>query len=156
MGAGSPLAPSLLNVTSVTGANAAKNGAVVLLGQLESQGVDCIFASPIAVVAPVREALARRGNDTKPRYFRCRHELLAVSLASGYYKATGSFSCQWFYKQEGAQLRLARHRESGQALWRRIQNSGSSGSSPSRTRPAASRNCVDWLACCSAAMPSRK
>ncbi|MDT5303563.1 MAG: hypothetical protein QOG79_6885 [Mycobacterium sp.] len=40
--------------------------------------------------------------------------------------------------------------------WRRIQNSGSPGSSPSRTRPAASRNCVDWLACCSAAMPSRK
>jgi len=25
----------------------------------------------------------------KLRYFRCRHELLAVSLASGYYKATG-------------------------------------------------------------------
>jgi acetolactate synthase-1/2/3 large subunit len=40
-------------------------------------------------MAPVWEALARRGNDMKPRYFRCRHELLAVSLASGYYKATG-------------------------------------------------------------------
>jgi len=35
------------------------------------------------------EALARRGIDMKLRYFRCRHELLAVSLASGYYKATG-------------------------------------------------------------------
>lgn len=73
----------------MTGANAAKNGAEVLLAQLESQGVDCIFASPIAVMAPVWEALARRGNDMKLRYFRCRHELLAVSLASGYYKATG-------------------------------------------------------------------
>ena len=67
----------------------AKNGAEVLLEQLESQGVDCIFASPIAVMAPVWEALARRGNDMKLRYFRCRHEMLAVSLASGYYKATG-------------------------------------------------------------------
>jgi len=40
-------------------------------------------------MAPVWEALARRGNDMKLRYFRCRHELLAVSLASGFYKATG-------------------------------------------------------------------
>jgi acetolactate synthase-1/2/3 large subunit len=69
--------------------NSVKNGAEVLLAQLESQGTDCIFASPIAVMAPVWEALARHGDDTKVRYFRCRHELLAVTLASGYYKATG-------------------------------------------------------------------
>ena len=68
------------------------NGAEVLLEQLESQGVDCIFASPIAVMAPVWEALARRENEMKLRYFRCRHELLAVSLASGYYKASGRTS----------------------------------------------------------------
>src|ERR1700754_1041218 len=67
----------------------AKNGADGLLEQLESGGVDCVFASPIAVMAPVWEGVARRGEDTKLRYFRCRHELLAVSLASGYYKATG-------------------------------------------------------------------
>ncbi|MBV8347097.1 MAG: hypothetical protein JOZ49_06035 [Mycolicibacterium sp.] len=73
----------------MTDTNSAKTGAEVLLEQLESQGVDCIFASPIAVMAPVWEALARRGNDMRLRYFRCRHELLAVSLASGYYKATG-------------------------------------------------------------------
>ena len=65
------------------------NGADVLLQQLESQGVDCVFASPIAVMAPIWEALARRGNDLNLSYFRCRHELLAVGLASGYYKATG-------------------------------------------------------------------
>lgn len=88
MGTGWPWPPSLLNVTSVTG-DAAKNGAEVLLAQLQSQGVDCIFASPIAVMAPVWEALARRADDMTLRYFRCRHELLAVSLASGYYKATG-------------------------------------------------------------------
>ncbi|BBX98274.1 thiamine pyrophosphate-binding protein [Mycobacterium lacus] len=69
--------------------NGPKNGSEVLLEQLKTQGVDCIFASPIAVMAPIWEALARRGDDAKPRYFRCRHELLAVSLASGYYKATG-------------------------------------------------------------------
>jgi len=89
MGAGSPVAPWLPIVTSVTDTNSAKSGAEVLLEQLESQGVDCIFASPIAVMAPVWEALARHGNDMALRYFRCRHELLAVSLASGYYKATG-------------------------------------------------------------------
>jgi acetolactate synthase-1/2/3 large subunit len=73
----------------VTDTDSAKNGADILLKQLESQGVDCIFASPIAVMAPIWEALARRGNDMRLRYFRCRHELLAVNLASGYYKATG-------------------------------------------------------------------
>ena len=66
-----------------------QTGAEVLLEQLECQGVECIFASPIAVMAPVWEALARHGNEMNLRYFRCRHELLAVSLASGYYKATG-------------------------------------------------------------------
>jgi acetolactate synthase-1/2/3 large subunit len=67
----------------------AGNGADVLLRQLEQQGVDCIFASPIAVMAPVWESLARRGEAARPHYFRCRHELLAVGLAAGYYKATG-------------------------------------------------------------------
>ena len=43
-------------------------------------------------MAPIWEALVRRGNDMKLRYFRCRHELLAVSLASGSYKATGRSS----------------------------------------------------------------
>jgi acetolactate synthase I/II/III large subunit len=89
MGAGSPVAGWLPNVTCVRDTHSAKNGAEVLLQQLESQGVECIFASPIAVMAPVWEALARRGSDMTLRYFRCRHELLAVSLASGYYKSTG-------------------------------------------------------------------
>jgi acetolactate synthase I/II/III large subunit len=73
----------------MTDADSAKNGAELLLEQLERQGVECIFASPIAVLAPLWEALTRRGADIAPGYFRCRHEMLAVSLASGYYKATG-------------------------------------------------------------------
>lgn len=70
-------------------ANPVKNGAEVLLEQLGSHGVNCIFASPIAVMAPIWEVLARRQDDMALRYFRCRHELLAVGLASGYYKASG-------------------------------------------------------------------
>ena len=69
--------------------NPIKNGAEVLLEQLDLKGADCIFASPIAVMAPIWEALARRENELNLPYFRCRHELLAVSLACGYYKATG-------------------------------------------------------------------
>jgi len=68
------------------------NGAEVILELLRTHGVDHIFASPIAVMAPVWEALARRrerGGGETPRYLQCRHESLAVSLASGYYKATG-------------------------------------------------------------------
>ena len=41
--------------------NSAKTGAEVFLEQLECQGVECIFASPIAVMAPIWEALARHG-----------------------------------------------------------------------------------------------
>lgn len=68
------------------------NGAEVILELLRTQGTDCIFASPIAVMAPLWEALAQRrarGEEERPRYLQCRHESLAVSLASGYYKATG-------------------------------------------------------------------
>ncbi len=40
--------------------NGPQNGSEVLLDQLNAQGVDCIFASPIAVMAPIWEALSRR------------------------------------------------------------------------------------------------
>ena len=65
MGAGSRRAPWLPNVIGVTGTKSSKNGAEVLLAQLESQSVDCIFASPIAVMAPIWEALARRGSAVR-------------------------------------------------------------------------------------------
>lgn len=68
------------------------SGAEVILEELRLHGIDCLFASPIAVMAPLWEALARRrerGAPDLPRYLRCRHESLAVSLASGYYKASG-------------------------------------------------------------------
>jgi len=69
-----------------------QNGAEVILELLTTHGIDCVFASPIAVMAPLWEALAdRRERDAPdtPRYLQCRHESLAVAVASGYYKATG-------------------------------------------------------------------
>ncbi len=71
---------------------APRTGADLVLDVLQAHGVDCIFASPIAVMAPLWEALAarrERGAAERPRYLRCRHELLAVSAAAGYYRATG-------------------------------------------------------------------
>jgi acetolactate synthase-1/2/3 large subunit len=50
--------------------NPVKNGTEVLLEQLESQGLGCIFASPITVMAPIWEVLARRGGNLQLRYFR--------------------------------------------------------------------------------------
>jgi acetolactate synthase I/II/III large subunit len=68
------------------------NGAEALLELFREQGTDYIFCSPIAAWAPLWEALAKRKatkNVETPTYFNVRHEILAVGLASGYYKATG-------------------------------------------------------------------
>jgi len=68
------------------------NGAEAILEFLRIQGTEFIFCSPIAVWAPLWEALAKRhekGEPDSPRYLNCRHEMLAVGLASGFYKATG-------------------------------------------------------------------
>lgn len=68
------------------------NGAEALLELFRIQGTDYIFCSPIAAWAPLWEALAKRKatrNIETPKYFNCRHEILAVGLAAGYYKATG-------------------------------------------------------------------
>jgi acetolactate synthase I/II/III large subunit len=68
------------------------NGAEALLELFRTQGTDYIFCSPIAAWAPLWEALAKRQATTNietPKYLNCRHEILAVGLASGYYKATG-------------------------------------------------------------------
>jgi hypothetical protein len=62
----------LPNVARVTDPCSVKNGAEVLLEQFESQGVDCVFASPVAVMTPVWEALAPRA----------RHALAVFPLPS--------------------------------------------------------------------------
>jgi len=65
------------------------NGAAMLLDLFEADEIDCVFASPIAAMAPIWEELARRADSIRFRYLRCRHELLAVAAASGYYQITG-------------------------------------------------------------------
>jgi len=68
------------------------SGGEALLELFKIQGVDFIFCSPLSVWAPLWEALAKQkeiGKTETPRYINCRHEILAVGLASGYYKATG-------------------------------------------------------------------
>ena len=68
------------------------SGAEALLELFRTQETDYIFCSPIAAWAPLWEALAKRDSTTNietPKYLNCRHEILAVGLAAGYYKATG-------------------------------------------------------------------
>ena len=67
-------------------------GAEAILEVLRIHGTEFLFCSPIAAWAPLWEALAQRREATgveSPRYVNCRHEVLAVGLASGFYKATG-------------------------------------------------------------------
>lgn len=47
----------------MTDADSAEIGAELLLDQLEHQGVECVLASPIVVLALLWEALTRRGTD---------------------------------------------------------------------------------------------
>jgi acetolactate synthase-1/2/3 large subunit len=67
------------------------HGGKALVKVFEQAGFDYIFSSPGTEWPPVWEALAEaqeRGNN-RPRYINCRHEALAVAMASGYTKATG-------------------------------------------------------------------
>ncbi|MDG2013202.1 MAG: thiamine pyrophosphate-binding protein, partial [Pirellulaceae bacterium] len=69
-----------------------KNGGDAILDVLAQYGIDYLFTSPIAALAPLWEAFAKRRRDQPesiPQYVNCRHELLAVSAAIGHYKSTG-------------------------------------------------------------------
>ena len=72
------MVPSLFNVTNVTGANTAENGAEVLLAQSESDGVNRIFAlhSPGTDFVPVFELLSTV-HDTLPDDAMCVDEIPA-------------------------------------------------------------------------------
>lgn len=63
----------------------------VLLEGLLAHNVEYIFSSPGSEWPPVWEALAKRQalEEPVPTYINCRHEELAVGLASGYAKTTG-------------------------------------------------------------------
>ena len=66
------------------------HGGKALVQLFERSGVDYIFSSPGTEWPPVWEALAEaRERGERLRYINCRHEALAVAIASGYTKVTG-------------------------------------------------------------------
>lgn len=83
----SPLDPPQDNVAQSTAASAAE----VLLTTLKSQGVDYFICNPGTDFPSIVEAFSApgRANDSIPEPMVVPHENLAVSLAHGYYLATG-------------------------------------------------------------------
>ncbi len=70
-------------------------GGDAIVNILAEYGIECLFTSPIAALAPLWESLAKKYKDNTnaiPRYYNCRHEVIAVSLAIGYYKSTGKMA----------------------------------------------------------------
>ncbi len=69
---------------------------------LADQRHDCIFASPIAVMAPLWEALAarrERGDPEVPPLFPVPSRDAGCFAASGYYKATGRAQAADWYRR---------------------------------------------------------
>jgi acetolactate synthase-1/2/3 large subunit len=62
-----------------------------ILELFESHGVEDIFCSPGSEWPPMWEALSNRRNSGQemPRYYNCRHEILAVSAAGAYHHVSG-------------------------------------------------------------------
>src|SRR5262245_59910306 len=91
------------------------NGAESLLKALRSMGVERIFASPGSDWAPLWDALAKPWAPGEiPEYISVRHEETAVSMASGYAKATGKLPAVVLHTTVGAlhaamTLRIALH-----------------------------------------------
>lgn len=87
-----------------------QNGAEVILELLQSNGIDCIFASPIAVMAPLGEALAarrERGEPEVPRYFQCSISYGGKSI----YVAEGRSNKQFEWSAGGEFRMSVRHYE---------------------------------------------
>ncbi len=67
--------------------------AEVYLAQLARRGVEYVFANAGTDFAPIIEALAGQSGGTKyPRFITVPHENLAMSMAYGYYRATGKIA----------------------------------------------------------------
>ncbi len=56
---------------------------------LKDMGVDYIAFNPGSTFRGIHESLVNYGNNSKPKIITCCHEYIAVSIAQGYYKATG-------------------------------------------------------------------
>ena len=67
--------------------------AEVYLAQLGRRGVEYVFANAGTDFAPIIEALSRRtGNVRYPRFITVPHENVAMSMAYGYYRASGKMA----------------------------------------------------------------
>ncbi len=70
---------------------------------LRRMGVERIYASPGSDWAPVWEALAgKHAPDSVPQYISVRHEETAVSMASGYARASGKLPAVMLHTTVGA------------------------------------------------------
>jgi thiamine pyrophosphate-dependent acetolactate synthase large subunit-like protein len=94
------------------------NGAQALVEVLARHGVEHLFCSPGSEWPPLWEELARRqaASEPAPAYLNIRHEILAVSMAAGYHKATGRLPAVLLHTTVGVlsgamALRAARHEE---------------------------------------------
>ena len=67
------------------------HGGKAMVRIFQRAGVDYIFSSPGTEWPPVWEAFAefREQGVDRPQYINCRHEAVAVAMASGYTKITG-------------------------------------------------------------------
>ena len=68
----------------------AVSGGEILIDLFQSYGIEYIFCSPGSEWVSVWEGLSRRyGQGEKaPKYINCRHEMLAVTMATGYAEVT--------------------------------------------------------------------
>lgn len=65
------------------------SGGEAILRALKNNGIDHLFINPGSDFAPIIEAFAALGSDEIPEAVACAHEHLAVTMAHGYYLATG-------------------------------------------------------------------
>ena len=73
--------------------SSATMNAEIYLSQLARRGVEYVFANPGTDFAPIIEALAGQSGDKQyPRFVIVPHENLAMSMAYGYYRATGKIA----------------------------------------------------------------
>ena len=72
--------------------SSSKIGGDAIVEVLGLYDIEFLFTSPIAALAPLWEAFAKKEKEfpnTGTKYVNCRHETTAVGAAIGYYKSTG-------------------------------------------------------------------
>ena len=73
-----------------------------ILRSLKSNGVDTLFINPGSDFAPIIEAYARSGGSDLPEAIAAAHENVVVSMAHGYFLATGKMAAAASACERGA------------------------------------------------------